>query len=689
MAVLLSPVGGVAGQFFDNNGNPLTGGKLYSYVAGTTTPQVTYTSSAGTVAHSNPIILDAGGRVPGGEIWLTDGLQYKFVLKNANDVLIGTYDNIIGINSNFVNFLTETEVQTATAGQTVFTLTTMQYQPGTNNLSVFVDGVNQIDGSTYSYVETSSTVITFTAGLHVGALVKFTTAQTLSTGVTDASLVTYTPAGTGAVATTVQTKLRQIVSVMDFGAVGDGVVDDTVAIQAAITYTGSTGTVDFPSGIYRITGVVNMPMHTSGNFTVAGNVQWADKTYATQQGAIRVEGSVLIDNLISGNFTRIVSTGDVTIQSSNSLSGTFWNDFGSINCQKLTIDVDQGQSVNQNIFQSCRTAKGLHIKGVATSGIREAHNNLFVSLDTTGANMTATDGTTGIHILNDSNLNQTNTVSNWYAEISGSRLVYGNWNILGDNVDAVSPSFLGNRENFRLGARLQGRQSSFLPVAIQSQCRGGDWSEVLGNGKPVKLGGTGSVVQLSAISTNASLSPDGATQGWQSTGGATFRAIDFNYLLGTSGRVSMTAYVYQEGTPVNSCEIYGGGVLQTSGAASYTSLGNNWYLLRVSGISKVIDPASGYLEGYIRLYTTGSAALTAADFRIVTSYFVSTEAIAPLPSLKIGQKVGFSTAAPTAGAWTQSDLCWNTAVAAGGVPGWVCVTTGIPGTWKAMAAVAA
>ena len=254
MAVLLSPVGGVAGQFFDNNGNPLTGGKLYSYVAGTTTPQATYTSSAGVVAHSNPIILDAGGRVPGGEIWLTDGLQYKFVLKNANDVLIGTYDNLVGINSNFVNFLTETEVQTATAGQTVFTLTTMQYQPGTNNLTVYVDGVNQIDGATYSYVETSSTVITFTAGLHVGALVKFTTAQTLSTGVTNASLVTYSPPFTASVTTTVEDKLAQSVSAKDFGAVGDGVADDTIAMQAAVD--AGQYEVDLVGGTYRITSVV-------------------------------------------------------------------------------------------------------------------------------------------------------------------------------------------------------------------------------------------------------------------------------------------------------------------------------------------------------------------------------------------------------------------------------------------------
>lgn len=256
MTVLLSPVGGAAAQFFDNNGTPLTGGKLYSYVAGTTTPQATYTSASGATAHTNPVILDSGGRVPGGEIWLTDGLQYKFVLRTSTDVLIGTYDNLVGVNSNFVNFLTDTEVQTATAGQTVFTLTTMQYQPGTNNLTVYVDGVNQIDGVSYSYVETNATTVTFTAGLHVGALVKFTTAQTLSTGVTDASLVTYDPPFTASVVTTVEDKLAQTVSVKDFGAVGDGVADDTTAVTNACAAVSTGGRVLFPSGVYLMSPTI-------------------------------------------------------------------------------------------------------------------------------------------------------------------------------------------------------------------------------------------------------------------------------------------------------------------------------------------------------------------------------------------------------------------------------------------------
>lgn len=264
MAVNLSPVGGVAAQFFDNNGVILSGGKIYTYAAGTTTNQATYTSAAGVTAHTNPIILDSAGRVPSGEIWLTDGLQYKFVIKNANDVTIGTYDNIIGINSNFLNYEIQEEVQTATAGQTVFTLSTVTYTPNTNTLQVFVDGVNQYDGVSYAYVETDSTTVTFTAGLHVGALVKFTTAVTLSAGVTDASLVVYNPPFTGAVATNVEDKLAQYVSVMDFGAVGDGVTDDSAAIQAAFD---ASSNVYFPNGTYVFATTIEV---TKANPNISG-----------------------------------------------------------------------------------------------------------------------------------------------------------------------------------------------------------------------------------------------------------------------------------------------------------------------------------------------------------------------------------------------------------------------------------
>ena len=97
MAVNLSLFAGAGAQFFDNSGNPLSGGLVYTYAAGTTTPQTSYTTSAGNVAHANPIVLDSAGRVPsGGEIWLTDAVAYKFVLQTSTAVLIATYDNVTG-----------------------------------------------------------------------------------------------------------------------------------------------------------------------------------------------------------------------------------------------------------------------------------------------------------------------------------------------------------------------------------------------------------------------------------------------------------------------------------------------------------------------------------------------------------------------------------------------------------------
>lgn len=223
MTVNLSALAGAGQQFFDNNGDPLTGGKLYAYEAGTTTHQATYTTAAGDVAHSNPIILDSAGRVATGEIWVTAETPYKFVLKTSVDATLATWDNIGGISDN---------------------ASTLSYTPSLTSL------------------------------LAPGPLTVKSAFDQITDEESGATKVGFLPAGTGAVATTVQTKLRESVSVKDFGAVGDGSTNDTTAIQNAINYVISQPgngikTLYFPAGNYSVT-TISFEMPTGASGTVSG-----------------------------------------------------------------------------------------------------------------------------------------------------------------------------------------------------------------------------------------------------------------------------------------------------------------------------------------------------------------------------------------------------------------------------------
>jgi hypothetical protein len=79
----------VTQQWFDNNGNPLASGKLYTYSSGTTTPKATWSDVGLTTPNTNPIILDSAGRAP---VFGTG--SYKVVIKTTADVTLSTQDNI-------------------------------------------------------------------------------------------------------------------------------------------------------------------------------------------------------------------------------------------------------------------------------------------------------------------------------------------------------------------------------------------------------------------------------------------------------------------------------------------------------------------------------------------------------------------------------------------------------------------
>lgn len=89
MATSLAPV---ITQLFDDYGDVLAGGLVYSYEAGTATPLATYQDLAGATPNANPVVLDASGRAT---IRITDGVAYKFVIKDSDGVTLDTIDNIV------------------------------------------------------------------------------------------------------------------------------------------------------------------------------------------------------------------------------------------------------------------------------------------------------------------------------------------------------------------------------------------------------------------------------------------------------------------------------------------------------------------------------------------------------------------------------------------------------------------
>lgn len=199
-------------QFFDANGNPLAGGKLYSYAAGTTTPLATYTDSTGGSANPNPIILDSRGEA---SVWLGSAL-YKLRLDSAASVNIWTVDNIGGA---------ATLAELAASG-----------------------------GS---------------------------------------ALIGFLQSGTSAVSRTVQSKLRDVISVKDFGAVGDGSANDTSAITAALTAAAGKA-LYFPPGSYSINGALSV----SANTYVYGYLATVTQSTAGGSDAFTIAGdNVTIDGL--------------------------------------------------------------------------------------------------------------------------------------------------------------------------------------------------------------------------------------------------------------------------------------------------------------------------------------------------------------------------------------------------------
>lgn len=284
------------------------------------------------------------------------------------------------------------EIQTATDGQTVFNLAN-SYTPGLGALRIFVNGLHYPSAE---YVETDTNTVTFTHSLVAGDQVAFIITSFTEANYDTAATVTYTPAGTGALTINVQDKLRESVSVRDFGADPTGAADSTAAIQAAIN--ASPGSVYIPAGTYSVTGLLTCGSNKriDGDGESASVIQYTGtgtcitfvspsgtgvRIYnggmsrlqiSTSTGAIGVDA----DSLSEADFSEVIVNGfsvaGFRLRSSTS-GGAVYNRFYSVKAQSCGTGFDlirdgSGTSsyTNDNVFVACRAnicTTGFNISG--------------------------------------------------------------------------------------------------------------------------------------------------------------------------------------------------------------------------------------------------------------------------------------------------------------------------------------
>jgi hypothetical protein len=279
-------------------------------------------------------------------------------LNDVNNAVYGTLPIISG-TVNVQQF-------SGNGSQTAFTLSPAPVSG--NACQVYINGVYQ-QKSTYSLV--SNTLTFTTAPLSGTNNIEVVSNSTTPIGTTSSDLVAYAEGGTGAITSTVQTKLRESISVKDFGAVGNGTTDDTVAIQAAITaaykfsdtYPGlSKGKIYFPPGTYLITSVLDASnigaMYGSSQHECIIKYSGASTTITCNSG-IQINGLAFL-----GTGSQTALNFPTLAYLSQIIGNSFYNFTTAINYAN-TSNSTSVNHIELNTFVACTT--GLAFTGTVTT----------------------------------------------------------------------------------------------------------------------------------------------------------------------------------------------------------------------------------------------------------------------------------------------------------------------------------
>jgi len=273
------------------------------------------------------------------------------------------------VGANFTN-----NVFTGNGSTTAYTLTVA---PGSkNNCQVYIDGVYQEKAS----FSINATTLTFTEAPPNNASIEAIIGNAIDTVDTDSGVVNYNQGGTGAQTRTVESRLRDFVSVKDFGAVGNGVTDDTAAIQAALTnaFNNGGGNVFVPAGEYITTspliirsnvsffgeGAASIIHNKQPVYTVACNVIHIGYGYEWNENGVSFDAGSNDDataaQLLANDFSKIkaknITVHDLTIKGTEPVGLGIW----CMNAQNVVIDsiwsVDTRTPINIGNDASPQTA---------------------------------------------------------------------------------------------------------------------------------------------------------------------------------------------------------------------------------------------------------------------------------------------------------------------------------------------
>jgi len=208
----------------------------------------------------------------------------------------------------------ERETQTATAGQTVFTLTTITYTPAISSLRVFVNGLYQTPS--VDYAETSSTVVTFTSGLVEGDLVTFLVNEEQAINSVDAAGVSYTPTFGNSTNLSAYLNLKVLGLKKNFGAVMNGTSDDIAALNTALQTTGKI--IEIEQGILRFNSNPVAP-------TCAQIIGWGEGTSVLKAGSAVTKGL----SIGATNYPRVLRGFTLDGFYTSGATGLFLGDTGS------------------------------------------------------------------------------------------------------------------------------------------------------------------------------------------------------------------------------------------------------------------------------------------------------------------------------------------------------------------------